>query len=133
MLRAALLAAAEAADPTEVEKLPLGQVTLVYSLFCEVESGDQTFLCVTRKTMSKLADTQMVVGDFVRFRDTGITHESGRRQGVIESAVPRTTVLTRTDSFKSHVQHPIVANAEQMLIVASVKEPGSKMGIAWTA
>jgi ribosome biogenesis GTPase len=129
VLRAALLAAAEAASPDEVEKLPLGQVTLVYSLFCEVESGDQIFLCVTRKTMNKLADTQMVVGDYVRFRDTGLTHESGRRQGVIESAVPRTTVLTRTDSFKSHVQHPIVANAGQMLIVASVKEPAVKWGL----
>jgi hypothetical protein len=56
VLRAALLAAAEAASPDEVEKLPVGQVTLVYSLFCEVEAGDQTFLCVTRKTMNKLAD-----------------------------------------------------------------------------
>jgi ribosome biogenesis GTPase len=128
-LRAALLAAAEAADPLEVEKLPRGQVTLVYSLFSEVESQGQTFLCVTRKTMSKLADTQIVVGDWVRFRDTGITHESGRRQGVIESAEPRKTVLTRTDSFKSQVQHPIVANADQMLIVASVKEPSVKWGL----
>jgi ribosome biogenesis GTPase len=129
VLRAALLAAAEEADPSEVEKLPLGQVTLVYSLFCEVDFDNQSFLCVTRKTMTKLADTQMVVGDWVRFRDTGITHESGRRHGVIESAIPRKTVLTRTNSFHSHEQHPIVANAEQMLIVASVKEPAVKWGL----
>jgi ribosome biogenesis GTPase len=129
LLRAALLAAAELANPGEVETLPLGQVTQVYSLFCDVESSDQSFLCVTRKTYTKLADTQLVVGDWVRFRDTGITNETGRRQGVIETSVPRTTVLTRTDSFKSMVQHPIVANAQQMLIVASVKEPAVKWGL----
>jgi ribosome biogenesis GTPase len=129
ILRATLLAAAEAANPGEVEALPLGEVTQVYSLFCDVESGDQSILCVTRKTMNKLADTQLVVGDWVRFRDTGITNDSGRRQGVIEKAEPRKTVLTRTDSFKSHEQHPIVANAQQMLIVASVKEPAVKWGL----
>jgi len=129
LLRAALLAAAEAANPGEVETLPLGQVTQVYSLFCDVESAGQSILCVTRKTMNKLADSQLVVGDWVRFRDTGITNETGRRQGVIETAELRKTVLTRTDSFKSHVQHPIVANAEQMLIVASVKEPSVKWGL----
>ncbi len=129
LLRAALLAAAEAADPSEIEKLPRGQVTLVYSLFSEVEFQNESFLCVTRKTLSRLADTQIVVGDYVHFRDTGITHESGRRHGVIESTEPRSTVLTRTDSFKSHAQHPIVANAGQMLIVASVKEPAVKWGL----
>jgi ribosome biogenesis GTPase len=129
LLRAALLAAAEIANPGEVETLPLGQVTQVYSLFCDVESNDQSYLCVTRKTYTKLADTQLVVGDWVRFRDTGITNETGRRQGVIETSVPRNTVLTRTDSFKSQVQHPIVANAQQMLIVASVKEPAVKWGL----
>ena len=92
LLRAALLAAAEAAHPGEVESLPLGQVTQVYSLFCDVESGDKSILCVTRKTMTKLADTQLVVGDWVRFRDTGITNDTGRRQGVIETAIARKTV-----------------------------------------
>jgi ribosome biogenesis GTPase len=129
LLRATLLAAAEAANPGAVESLPVGQVTQVYSLFCDVEFNDQSYLCVTRKTMTKLSDTQLVVGDWVRFRDTGITNESGRRQGVIETAEPRKTVLTRTDSFKSHEQHPIVANAQQMLIVASVKEPAVKWGL----
>jgi ribosome biogenesis GTPase len=129
VLRAALLAAVDAANPQDAESLPIGQVMQVYSLFCDIESGGQSYLCVTRKTLNKLADTQMVVGDLVRFRDTGITNETGRRQGVIEAVLPRKTVLTRTDSFKSHEQHPIVANAEQMLIVASVKEPAVKWGL----
>ena len=78
LLRAALLAAAEAANPGEIQALPIGQVTQVYSLFCDVESGGQSLLCVTRKTLTKLADTQLVVGDLVRFRDTGLNIDSGR-------------------------------------------------------
>ena len=129
LLRAALLAAAEAANPGEIQALPIGQVTQVYSLFCDVESGGQSLLCVTRKTLTKLADTQLVVGDLVRFRDTGLNTDTGRREGVIEKVEPRKTVLTRTDSFQSQFQHPIVANADQMLIVASVKEPAVKWGL----
>jgi ribosome biogenesis GTPase len=128
-LRAALLVAAEAASPGAVEALPIGQVTLVYSLFCEVEFDGKSYLCVTRKTLSKLSDTQIVVGDYVRFRDTKMTDENGKPQGVIEETLPRKTVLTRTDSFKLTIQHPIVANADQMLIVASVKEPAVKWGL----
>src|SRR5206468_2917233 len=38
-------------------------------------------------------------------------------------------VLTRADSFKAVTQHPIVANAQQMLIVASLREPRVKWGL----
>ena len=38
-------------------------------------------------------------------------------------------MLTRADSFKRTSQHPIVANAEQMLIVASLRLPGVKWGL----
>jgi putative ribosome biogenesis GTPase RsgA len=38
-------------------------------------------------------------------------------------------VLTRADSFKGIEQHPIVANAGQMLIVASLREPTVKWGL----
>jgi ribosome biogenesis GTPase len=128
-LRAALVAAAEAATPGAADALPVGQVTLVYSLFCEVEFENRSYLCVTRKTLTKLSDTQIVVGDFVRFRDTKMTDETGKPQGVIEETLPRETVLTRTDSFKLTQQHAIVANADQMLIVASVKSPAVKWGL----
>ena len=43
--------------------------------------------------------------------------------------LPRQTVLTRADSFKGMTQHPIVANAEQMLIVASLRQPRVKWGL----
>lgn len=158
ILKTALMRADEqAAAGAGVDTLPVGQVWQVYSLFSEVEHGGRTYLCVVRKTMTKVAETGLVVGDRVRFRviDTnneamgnapGATEETGKigageakpraaffaarePEAVIERIEPRTSVLTRSDSFKGIEQHPIVANAEQMLIVASLRHPTVKWGL----
>jgi ribosome biogenesis GTPase len=123
---AALRAEQSAIDMTT---LPVGQVIQVHSLFCEVEVDGVIYLCVTRKTLSKLSDTAIVVGDRVRFRESGNKDELGRPEAVIEEILPRQTILTRADSFKGIAQHPIVANAEQMLIVASILQPQVKWGL----
>lgn len=128
MLRTAILRAEEQSD-VDVHALPVGQVMQVYSLFSEVETAGKTYQCVVRKTLAKLSDTAIVVGDRVRVRDLNLVDEQGKPQGVIEQVLPRTTVLTRADSFKGIQQHPIVANAQQMLIVASLKEPDVKWGL----
>jgi ribosome biogenesis GTPase len=125
----ALLRAANDAAAGQIEALPIGQVTLVYSLFSDVQCGTKTYLCVVRKTLNKLGSTAVIVGDLVRFRDIGDTDPSGRPQGVIEQVLPRKTILTRSDSFKAMEQHPIVANADQMLIVASLHEPDVRWGL----
>lgn len=128
ILRTALLRAEEQSD-ADVNALPLGQVLQVYSLFSEVESEGRTFLCVVRKTLNRLSDSAVLVGDRVRIRDLGLLDEQGRPQAVIEQVLPRDTVLTRSDSFKGTEQHPIVANAEQMLIVASLRQPDVRWGL----
>ena len=136
ILRTALLRAEEESGP-DLESLPLGEVVQVFSRYSEVLHGGTTYLCVTRKTLTKVTDTQLVVGDVVRFRDVTSRDESGKAggdpdappEGVIEQIVPRRTVLTRTDSFKGVNQHPIVANAQQMLIVASLRQPKVKWGL----
>ncbi|MBV8780241.1 MAG: ribosome small subunit-dependent GTPase A [Phycisphaerae bacterium] len=108
--------------PSNLEQLPIGQVTQVFSLYCEVESDGASYLCVVRKTVNKISESAVVVGDRVRFR-------AGDPEGVIEQVLPRATVLTRADSFKGIEQHPIVANAEQMLIVAALHRPRTKWGL----
>jgi ribosome biogenesis GTPase len=113
----------------DMDTLPIGQVMQVYSRYCEVDHPTGPRLCVTRKTLSKLAATSIVVGDFVRFRDTPKLDELGRREAVIEQVMPRTTILTRAESFQARSQHPIVANADQMLIVASFARPMVKWGL----
>lgn len=124
----------------ETSTLPIGRVIQVFSLYCEVEFEGAAFLCVVRKTLQKISRTQLVVGDFVRFR-IGEREGAGELQanlppgnqqlpqGVVEEVLPRKTVLTRSDSFKGIVQHPIVANAQQMLIVVSAQQPRPKWGL----
>lgn len=123
------LRAADDLAQSQTQALPIGQVVQVYSLFCDTEADGQIHRCVTRKTLSKLSDTAIVVGDFVRFRDTGANDELGRPEAVIEQVLPRQTVLTRASSFRGNVQHPIVANADQMLIVVSLLQPMAKWGL----
>jgi ribosome biogenesis GTPase len=131
MERTALLRAAEESveSAADMEALPVGEVIQVYSLYYEVEHSERQYLCVLRKTVSKLLDTAIIVGDRVRFRDIGAVDERGRPEAVIEQLLPRRTILTRSDSFKAIEQHPIVANAEQMLIVVSLREPTVRWGL----
>ena len=110
------------------------EVIQVFSLYCEVQYEGTTHLCVVRKTLTKVSDTPVIVGDLVRFRLMDITtadasQSTGAPQAVVEQVLPRKTILTRADSFKGIVQHPIVANAEQMLVVASLHSPEVKWGL----
>jgi ribosome biogenesis GTPase len=127
--RTALLRAAEEMETGEIERLPIGEVIQVYSLYCEVDHPTGQRLCVVRKTLNKMSETSIIVGDRVRFRDTEVRDEIGRLEAVIEQVLPRQTILTRADSFSGRQQHPIVANAEQMLIVASFLRPRVKWGL----
>jgi ribosome biogenesis GTPase len=130
MERTALLrAAVDSATAVDLETLPIGQVRQVYSLYCDVEHEGTIHLCVVRKTLNKLAETHLVVGDRVRFRGIGAADEQGRPEAVIEQVLPRATVLTRADSFKAISPQPIVANARQMLIVVSLRQPEVKWGL----
>jgi ribosome biogenesis GTPase len=129
ILKTSLLRAADEGFAGELESLAVGEVTQVHSLFSDVQVGDLSYLCVVRKTLSKISDTAVVVGDRVRIRSTGVTHENGQPEAVIEQVLPRDTVLTRADSFKQQLAHPIVANAENLLIVASIAQPYVKWGM----
>src|ERR1700722_16619492 len=122
--RTAAIRAAEELVTEDIPNPPFGQVMQVFSLYYQVSSSIGDRLCVVRKTLSKLADTAIVVGDEVRFRDGKPGDEA-----VIEQVLPRRTVLTRTDSFKNQKKHVSVANAQQMLIVTSLMEPAIKWGL----
>ena len=121
----------QAARPdAEIDALPAGEVIQVHSLFSDVLTQDGTqWRCVQRKTLAKVSDTQMIVGDFVRFSPSPELNDVAKNEGVVERIEPRRTVLTRADSFKQIDNHPIVANAERMLIVASLHSPEVKWGL----
>ena len=130
--KTALLRAGEQSG-ADIDQLPAGQVVQVHSLFSHVQYAGVIYLCVVRRTLGKVSHAYIVVGDRVRFRDTSTRDDNGavvgNLEGVIEQVLPRDTVLTRADSFKGTSQHPIVANASQMLIVASLRLPRVKWGL----
>ena len=121
----------QAARPDgEIDALPAGEVIQVHSLFSDVLTPDGTqWRCSQRKTLARVSDTQMIVGDFVRFSPSPELNDVDKNEGVVERIEPRRTVLTRADSFKQIDSHPIVANAERMLIVASLHSPEVKWGL----
>jgi ribosome biogenesis GTPase len=120
---------ADGQQAADIERLPVGEVAQVYSQFCEVDHPTGPRICVTRKTLGKLRETSIVVGDRVRFLDSDTRDDAGRIEAVIEQILPRETILTRVDSFRGTEEHPIVANAQQMLIVVSLLRPRVKWGL----
>jgi ribosome biogenesis GTPase len=118
-----------ARDSVAIDAMPVGEVIQVHSLFLEVLSGDVLYRCVQRKTLARVSDTQIVVGDFVRFAAAPQLNDEKKFEGVIERIEPRRTILMRADSFKAIEVHPIVANADQMLIVVALHLPEVKWGL----
>lgn len=109
--------------------LPIGQVVQVHSLFCDVNVDGAIYRSVIRKTVNKNRLTQVVVGDRVRIKPDASQNGPGAAEAVVEQVLPRDTVLTRANSFNNERSHPIVANATQMLIVASARRPAVKWGL----
>ncbi len=118
----------------DIDALPVGRVIQVYSVYCDVVPSHDpaaSLLCVIRKTLFKVHG-DIVVGDFVRYRPEALsqmTTQAKSPEAVIEQVMPRTTLLTRADSFKAISSHAIVANADNVLIVASIRSPRPKWGL----
>ncbi|MGA0038727.1 MAG: ribosome small subunit-dependent GTPase A [Pirellulales bacterium] len=100
-----------------------GRVLEVHGLSSFVLAPDgRTVRCVTRRLLKTLATDQrhvVAAGDWVHV--SGDTHE-----GVILDVEPRKTSLSRTSRGKRHV---IVANVDQVVIVATAAEPRIKPGL----
>ena len=64
----------------DIDALPVGEVLQVYSLFSEVEHAGVTYRCVVRRTLTKVSEAYIVVGDRVRFRDTSTRDDGGRNR-----------------------------------------------------
>ncbi|GIK43721.1 MAG: putative ribosome biogenesis GTPase RsgA [Chloroflexota bacterium] len=107
--------------PHHVEVSSLrGTVVEVSSGLCRVDVAGQTLMCGLRGSLSAEATgfTNVVaVGDEV------LISADGSGWGVVEEVLPRRTILARPDVFHSHLRQIIVANAEQVLIVASWRNP----------
>ncbi len=97
-----------------------GLVVEVSSGLCRVEIDDVTLLCTVRGNL-KEHDTGysnvVAVGDNVEIS------RDGDERGVVESIHPRRSVLARAHGTVLSLQQIVVANVDQVLIVASWREP----------
>jgi len=97
-----------------------GRVVEVSSGLCRVDTAQGILLCTIRQSLRELETgyTNVVaVGDDVRV--LALDAENG----AVEEVLPRRTVLARPDVFYSHLRQILVANADQLLIVAAWREP----------
>ncbi|MFV2069726.1 MAG: ribosome small subunit-dependent GTPase A [Pirellulales bacterium] len=103
---------------TDPSKCQLGRVLRVQGLLSTVETDDGSrWKCATRRLLKTLYTDQrhvVAAGDRVWFR------REGKDEGIIEAVEPRHGVLSRSSRGRQHV---LVANVDQMLIVASAAEP----------
>ncbi|HUY35154.1 MAG TPA: ribosome small subunit-dependent GTPase A [Pirellulales bacterium] len=95
-----------------------GRVIAVHGLTSSVEAeGGARYQCATRRLLKTLSTDQrhvVAAGDRVWFRP------ADDQAGIIERIEPRYGVLRRATRGRQHV---IVANVDQLLIVASAAEP----------
>ena len=111
-----------AIEPSPGAEVPgrRGIVAEVGSNLCRVDLDGQSLLCRLRGSLSaqETGFTNVVaVGDEV------VVSPDGTERGIVEAVLPRRSVLARPDVFYPHLQQVIVANADQLLIVASWREP----------
>lgn len=98
-----------------------GRVLQAHGLNSEVQAADGTvYQCATRRLLKSLSSDKrhvVVTGDRVLFRP------EGEEEGMIERVEPRRGILSRTSRGRHHI---IVANVDQVVIVASADEPPLK-------
>lgn len=95
-----------------------GRVLSIHGVTSVVRTDDdRVYRCATRRLLKTLSTDQrnaVAVGDRVLLRPVD------NQEGIIERIEPRYGVLSRTSKGRRHV---LVANLDQLLIVASAAEP----------
>ncbi len=128
MVAAQALATLEAVDAAGVETTwenaaaagETGMVVEVSTSLYRVAVDGRVLLCSLRGALTA-EDTGYT--NLVAVGDRVIVASPGGNLGVIEAVLPRLSALARPDPFYHHLKQVIVANADQLLIVASWLEP----------
>lgn len=98
-----------------------GRVLRVHGAGCAVEAEDgRVYRCAVRRLLKTLAIDErnvVTVGDRVLFRS------AAEDEGMIERVEPRSRVIVRASRGREHV---MVANVDQLLIIASADKPPLK-------
>ena len=97
-----------------------GTVVEVSSGLCRVTLGNRLLLCSLRNA---LRTPHSGFSNVVAAGDAVLVSHNGQDRGLVEAVLPRRSALARPDSFSPHLQQVIVANVDQVLIVAAWREP----------
>jgi len=111
-------------DRPDYRALPVGQVVTIDRGRYRCVVGDQD---VTAAKARALGRKSVIVGDLVRL-DGDITGADGTLARIAE-VEPRRTVLRRTADDDDPYERPIVANADQLVIVTALADPVPRMGM----
>ena len=98
-----------------------GTVVEVSTGLCSVDTPEGRYLCSLRKSLRvehSGYSNMIAVGDHV------VVSHNGHRQGIVEAILPRRSALARPDPDNIYKQQIIVANVDQLLIVAAWRNPG---------
>jgi len=97
-----------------------GIVVEVSTSLCRVTLDGRDIVCGLRGSLSA-EDSGFT--NVVTVGDQVIVPEDEANQGIVEAVLPRRSILARHDVFYTHLHQVIVANADQVLIGASWREP----------
>jgi ribosome biogenesis GTPase len=104
-----------------------GVVVEVSSSLCRVDLDEQELVCAVRGSLSA-EDSGFT--NVVAAGDRVIVSHNGVGRGVVEAVLPRRSILARPDfshdgyrTHGRHLQQVIAANVDQLLVVASWREP----------
>lgn len=120
-------------DRPDFSQLPLGRVITVdrgrYLCSLVSDSGGPVTppIQVRAAKARTLGRKAAIVGDVVRL-DGDVTGEEGTLARIVE-VTERTTVLRRTADDDDPYERPIVANADQLMIVTALADPPPRMGM----
>ncbi len=98
----------------------LGKVVEVSRGLCRAEVNGNTIVCDVRGTLIAEGSGYtniLAVGDRV------LVQPLSEERGLVEGVLPRRSGLARADSFDVHLKQIIVANVNQLLVVAAWLEP----------
>ncbi len=104
-----------AASPFE-----LGLVVEVSRGLARVDFGDEILVCDIRGT---LIAEETGYTNIVAVGDRALVSRQSWQRGLLEEVLPRRSGLARADSFDTHLRQLLVANIDQLLIVAAWREP----------
>ncbi|MCP4357172.1 MAG: ribosome small subunit-dependent GTPase A [Chloroflexi bacterium] len=98
----------------------LGKVVEVSRTICRAEVNGEIVVCDVRGILTAKGTGYT---NILAVGDRALVRMQAEDRGLVEKVLPRCSGLARADSFDMHLKQIIAANVDQLLIVASWRDP----------